>query len=79
MKKNFNILTFFLFAGLLAAVSCGRPARGSEVTPSESDDATSVVYFTREITPESMSRPSPAETSTPPPDGSFRRRKTLRS
>jgi len=43
-------------ATVIAAISCGGPAKGTQVTPSESEDATSVVYFTREITPESLVR-----------------------
>ena len=52
MKKNILLI---VFAALLA-VSCGSPARSGAVASTESDDAASVVYFTREITPASLVR-----------------------
>ena len=52
MKKNILLI---VFAALLA-VSCGSPARSDAVASTESDDAASVVYFTREITPASLVR-----------------------
>lgn len=54
MKKLNYILCLLLVATLAGAVSCGSPAKKGNVTSTESDDASSVVYFTKEITPESL-------------------------
>lgn len=40
----------------MVAVSCGSPAKSSKNVSTESEDAQSVVYFTKEISPESLVR-----------------------
>ncbi len=51
MKKGIHSILAHLPVILIAA-ACGSSAKGNKVAPTESDDATSIVYFTREITPE---------------------------
>ena len=53
-RLSFPSLLALLLAGA-AALSCG-PVKGSAGVPTEADDATSIVYFTREISPESLVR-----------------------
>ncbi len=47
-----SILSVLL--GLVAAVSCGSPAKSSKPASTEQADAQSVVYFTRDISPEGL-------------------------
>ena len=54
MKQLNYTLPLLLLAALIGTASCGSQAKGGKVSSTETQDAASVVYFTKEITPESL-------------------------